>query len=255
MGHKPQVTTSFSYSHPRTTSKTEKCLFRTFRKTRSCQTCQNEFLANYRKIKSQNAYRSSPRKRRLIREAIEKLYKLDVIQPSKSPIASPVVVIWQKGKPRFCVDLRKVNEQTEADKYALPRQDDIFAALAGAIYFSVMDLNKGYHQLGLDEASRQLTAFITEDAGLWEYLRVPFGLKNAPAFFQRVIDTILGKYRWDFVLAYNLPPSGNCSKLDREYAEQQSLCGKDRREGASCHRQQSQLCGPLCDGSRGAPSP
>ena len=130
------------------------------------------------------------------------MYRLGIVQPSESSVASPVVIVWQKGKPRFCVDLRKVNEQTEADKYALPRQDDIFNALVNAIIFTVVDCNKGYHQLFLDEESRKLTAFTTEDAGLWEYLRVPFGLKNAPAFFQRVIDTILGKYRWDFVLAY-----------------------------------------------------
>jgi hypothetical protein len=161
-----------------------------------------KILADFRKIKSQSAYRASPRKRKLIREAIDKLFQLGVVQPSQSPVASPVVVVWQKGKPRFCVDLRKVNEATESDKYSLPRQDDIFSALAGAIYFSVVDCNKGYHQCDLDEESRKLTAFTTEDYGLWEYLRVPFGLKNAPGFFQRVMDNILGKYRWDFVLAY-----------------------------------------------------
>ena len=161
-----------------------------------------KILADYRKLKSSTAYRTSPRKRRLIREAIEKLHRLNVIRPSDSPVASPVVVVMQKGRPRFCVDLRQVNEITEADRYAIPHQDNIFASLIGAMFFSHLDLNKGYHQVELDEESRKLTAFITEEFGLWEYLRVPFGLKNAPSFFQRIMDELLQRYRFDFVLAY-----------------------------------------------------
>jgi hypothetical protein len=152
-------------------------------------------------IKSQQPYRTSPRKRRLIREAINKLLELNIIQPSSSSIASPVVVVVQKGKPRFCVDLREVNSKTIPDRYSLPRQDSIFRALAGAIFFSTMDCNKGYHQFGLTERAQKLTAFVTED-GFWEYVRMPFGLKNAPAHFQRTMDAILGIYRWDFALAY-----------------------------------------------------
>jgi RNase H-like domain found in reverse transcriptase/Reverse transcriptase (RNA-dependent DNA polymerase)/Integrase zinc binding domain/Chromo (CHRromatin Organisation MOdifier) domain len=161
-----------------------------------------KILADYRKMKSSTAYRTSPRKRRLIREAIEKLHRLNVIRPSDSPVASPVVVVMQKGRPRFCVDLRQVNELTEADRYAIPHQDNIFASLIGALFFSHLDMNKGYHQVELDEESRKLTAFITEEFGLWEYLRVPFGLKNAPSFFQRIMDELLARYRFDFVLAY-----------------------------------------------------
>src|SRR5208282_4344088 len=67
---------------------------------------------------------------------------------------------------------------------------------------STFDAFAGYHQGEFDEESRSLTAFVIEDDGFWEYLRVPFGLKNALAFFQRCIDEILGQYRWDFVLAY-----------------------------------------------------
>jgi hypothetical protein len=112
-----------------------------------------------------------------------------------------VVVVWQHGKPRFCVDLREVNKHTVTDRYNIPRQDEIFAALAGATIFSLLDNNKGYHRVDLDEASRKFTAFIC-DFGLWEYLRVPFGLKNTPGFFQRCIDNILSKYRFEFVLEY-----------------------------------------------------
>ena len=89
--------------------------------------------ADVKQIKSQQPYRSSPQKRRHIKEAVEKLKALNVIQPSTSEVTSPVVVVVQKGKPRFCVDLREVNSKTAADRYVLPKQDSMFRALAGAI--------------------------------------------------------------------------------------------------------------------------
>jgi hypothetical protein len=93
-----------------------------------------------------------------------------------------VVVVIQKGKPRFCIDLTEVNSKTVADRYALPKQDFIFRALAQAIFFSLIDANRGYHQFGLKRSSRFLTAFVTED-GFWQFKRMPFGLKNAPSHF------------------------------------------------------------------------
>jgi hypothetical protein len=81
----------------------------------------------------------------MIREAVEKLKNLEVIQLSTSEIASPVVVVIEKGKPRFCIDLHEVNSRTNPNRYVLPRQDTIFRALAGDMFFSTMDCNKGYH--------------------------------------------------------------------------------------------------------------
>jgi len=78
----------------------------------------------------------------------------------------------------------------------------VFAALAGAKFFSTMDTNKGYHQFRIDKGSRWLTTFITEQEGIWQYKRVPFSLQNAPVFFQRSMNTLLGRYWWQFALAY-----------------------------------------------------
>lgn len=104
-----------------------------------------EINADPKTIKSQQPYRTSPRKRRYINDAVSTLLELDVIEPSTSQVASPVVVVIQKGKPRFCVDLREVNSKMVADRYALPKQDSIFRALVKAVYFSIIDANRGYH--------------------------------------------------------------------------------------------------------------
>lgn len=151
---------------------------------------------------AQPPYRESPRVKDIIAESMRVLRQHDIIEPSNSPTASPVVVVRQHGKYRFCVDFRKLNDYTPPVRYPLPRPDSIFNALSGKKYFTTMDANKGYHQFAVAGPDRHLTAFTTESQGLWQYKRVPFGLKNAPSFFQAAMDGILGSMRWDFVLAY-----------------------------------------------------
>lgn len=148
------------------------------------------------------AYRESPRTAKNIKESVNVLRDMDIIEEGTGPIASPVVMIKQNNKWRFCVDFRAVNELTPLDRYPIPRPDAVFAALSGAQFFSTVDANKGYHQFRLAKESRWLTTFITEREGVWQYKRVPFGLQNAPAFFQRSMDSLLGCYRWQFALAY-----------------------------------------------------
>lgn len=148
------------------------------------------------------AYRESPRQSGLIRDSMATLKKLDIIEEGSGPMAAPVVMILQKGKWRFCVDFRAINAITPLDRYPIPRPDTVFTALSGAMFFSTMDANKGYHQFEIDEKYRHLTAFTTQQEGQWQFKRVPFGLQNAPAFFQRSMDSLLGRYRWQFCLAY-----------------------------------------------------
>lgn len=147
-------------------------------------------------------YRESPRTSKLISESMQVLKDLDIIEKGFGPVASPIVMVLQNGKYRFCVDFRGVNRITPMDCYPIPRPDAVFAALSGAQYFSTMDENKGYHQFALSPESRWLSAFSTEREGQWQYKHVPFGLQNATAFFQRSIDSLLGRWRWQFVLGY-----------------------------------------------------
>ena len=136
--------------------------------------------------------------RKLLHSMLEK----DVIQPSKSPWASPIVLVRKKdGSTRFCVDYRKVNAVTRKDAYPIPRVDDTLDTLAGAQWFSTLDLISGYWQVEVNEEDREKTAFCTPD-GLYEFKVMPFGLCNAPATFQRLMDLVLAGLQWSTCLVY-----------------------------------------------------
>lgn len=147
-------------------------------------------------------YRLPYSEREKVREIVQDLLDNDVIQESHSPYASPILLVRKKnGETRLCVDYRALNRKTLKDKYPLPRIDDLLDRLKGCQYFSSLDLASGYHQIPLDEESVPKTAFITPD-GHYEYLRMPFGLVNAPAVFQRTMNEILGSFRFSTALAY-----------------------------------------------------
>ena len=125
-------------------------------------------------------------------ELVENILQQRVIQPSSSPCwASPVVLVNKKdGTTRFCVDYRRLNALSKMDVFPLPRVDDTLDILYNAKYFSTLDLASGYWQVKIDPASREKTAFVTH-AGLYEFLVMPFGSCNAPATFQRLMETVL----------------------------------------------------------------
>ena len=151
---------------------------------------------------NQAPYRRSLAERKVIKEQIESMIKNKIIQPSRSPWASPVVLIPKPdGTMRFCIDYRKLNNQTIKDVYPLPRIDDSLALLGGNVYFSSLDLAAGYWQIPMADRDKYKTAFITED-GLFEFNVLPFGLNNAPATFQRLMDAVLAGIKWKSLLVY-----------------------------------------------------
>ncbi|UYV70499.1 K02A2.6-like [Cordylochernes scorpioides] len=150
----------------------------------------------------QRPYRVAPSERRLIQDEVNKMIENHIVKPSESPWSSPVILVRKKdGTWRFCVDYRRFNKITKKDVYPLPRIYDALDSLAGSSYFSTMDLRSGYWQIEVDEKDREKTALITPD-GLYEFQVMPFGLCNAPATFERMIDSVLGSLKWNMCLCY-----------------------------------------------------
>jgi transposase InsO family protein len=130
------------------------------------------------------------------RRQVEELKKGGIIVESNSPWNSPLLVVKKKAgvsgkeKWRLVIDYRKVNENTVGDAYPLPDVTEILDQLGQSRYFSCIDMVMGYHQIEVAEQDRAITAFSTKE-GHWDYRRLPFGLKTAPATFQRMMNVVL----------------------------------------------------------------
>lgn len=137
-----------------------------------------------------------------INETVQGLLRDRVIRPSYSPwLSRPLLVPKPNGTKRLVVDYRPLNLITTGDAYIMPRADDIFDSIGDASVFTVMDLKAGFHQIPVCEGDIPKTAFATP-MGTYEYVKMPFGLKGAPATFQRVMDQVLGADLRTFTRVY-----------------------------------------------------
>ena len=146
--------------------------------------------------------RMSPQKIKQEEAYVEQMLSGGQIEPSDSPWSAPVVLVTNKdGGTQFCVHYRRLNLTTVKDAYPLPRIDDTLDMLVGKKWFSTLDLASGYWQVFLSSDARCKTAFATH-SGLFQFRVMPFGLCNAPATFERLMDRVLQGLRWSRCLVY-----------------------------------------------------
>mmetsp|Transcript_17599 Transcript_17599/g.22837 ORF Transcript_17599/g.22837 Transcript_17599/m.22837 type:complete len:225 (+) Transcript_17599:323-997(+) len=149
-------------------------------------------------------YRKSPEEKKIIKEHVEKMLKQKIIQPSESEWNSPILLTKKKNSSwRFCIDFRRINDLTKKDNYPLPRIDDTLDSLYGAQIFCSLDAASGYWHIPIVQKDTKKTTFQT-DEGLFEFIKMPFGLKNAPAKYQRFMNNLLGnlRFRWKEAMVY-----------------------------------------------------
>ena len=138
-----------------------------------------------------------------VREHLKLMLDAGVVQLSNSPWCNAVVLVWKKDRSlRFCIDFRRLNALTVKDSHPLPHIFETLESLAGVAHYSTFDLNLGFWQVPMDEASKQYTAFTLGSMGPYECESMPFGLCNAPPTFQRLMQNCLGKLNLTYCLIY-----------------------------------------------------
>ncbi|MCO5570753.1 hypothetical protein L7F22_024481 [Adiantum nelumboides] len=140
-------------------------------------------------------YRVSQAQQEEIMRQVNELVEKGMVMPSSSPFCSPVLLVQKKDNTyRMCVDYRALNRITIKNRFLVRRVEDLFDKLQGSTYFSRIDLKSGYHQIRIVDEDIVKIAFCTT-FGLYEYLVMPFGLINAPATFNRMMERIFRPHR------------------------------------------------------------
>jgi transposase InsO family protein len=164
--------------------------------------------------------------RQMMKDTIDAFLKDGIITPSKSPYNAPSIIVPKKDiGVRMCIDYRVLNDHILTDRHPLPRIDQILEGLGGAMYLTALDLLHGFYNLEINPSDRWKTAFSTPD-GHYEFIRLPMGLKNSPAIFQRtmnmVLQEVLGKFCFvylDDLVVYSKSAEDHIKHLDMVFAK------------------------------------
>uniref|UniRef100_A0ABD2WNZ3 RNA-directed DNA polymerase n=1 Tax=Trichogramma kaykai TaxID=54128 RepID=A0ABD2WNZ3_9HYME len=151
----------------------------------------------------QKVRKYSPPLLRAAQAEVDRMLREEIIEKSESPWHScPVIVPKPNGKYRFCLDYRQVNAVTKKNAYPMRHMDDILDKLREAKFISKLDLSQAYHQILLEEKSKEITAFSVQGRGHFQFRRMPYGLTNAPGTFQALMDRLIGPEWEPHVFSY-----------------------------------------------------
>ena len=138
-----------------------------------------------------------------VRNHLREMLESSAIRPSQSTWCNAVVLVWKKdGSLHFCIDFCHLNACMKKDSYPLSRLQEALESLVGTGHFSCLDLKSGFWQIRMDEASKQYTTFTMGNLGFFECNRMPFGLCNAPATFQQLMQNCMGELNFIYCLIY-----------------------------------------------------
>ena len=138
-----------------------------------------------------------------VHASLRDMLEAGTIWPSQSPWCNAVVLVRKKdGSLQFCIDFRWLNAQTKKDSYPLPRIQEVLESMARAAHFSTMDFKSGFWQVCMAPESQQYTAFTVGNLGFYEFMRMPFGLCNAPVTFQHLMQNTLGELNLTYCIIY-----------------------------------------------------
>jgi hypothetical protein len=155
-----------------------------------------------RPIAVKRQHRVAESAREYLKNELENMVKMDIIEQSSSPWAAPILMVKKKDESlRLCIDYRLLNKVLTGNSYPLPRIDDILNSLRGKMFFTSMDMVKGFWQIALDQESQVKTAFVTP-FGQYQFKRVPFGMMTSPSIFQGFMDQMLQGYNWECANVY-----------------------------------------------------
>jgi hypothetical protein len=201
-----------------------------------------EISSDVRPIK-QRYYPVSPAKQKIIDTEVEEMLQEGIIEPSRSAWYSPVYLVPKKdGSYRFCVDYRKLNSVTKPDAYPLPYISSILDQLRDCRYMSSLDIKSAFWQVEVAPEHREFTAFTFPGRGLYHFKRMPFGLINSPATWQRIIDSVVGADLQPYVFVYMDDIVVTSSDFDTHIRVLRQIFDRLRDAGITCNWEKSQFC-------------